>query len=106
MPDFEQMGGEAVSQGVHGDVLAQAGIPCGPDADLVHSLAGDRLAWDVAREEPVGRPNDLPVFAEQGEQPRREHDVAIPAPFGLSDADDHALAVDVIDSKADDLGEP
>ena len=63
-------------------------------------------ARDVAGEEPVGRPCDLPVFAEQGEQPRREHDVAVLAALGLSDADDHAFAVDVVDPEADDLGEP
>ena len=100
------MGGEAMPQGVDGDVLAQAGVLCGPDADPVHGLAGDGLARDVPGEEPVGRPNDLPVFAEQGEQPWREHDVAVPAALGLSDADDHAFAVDVIDPQAGDLGEP
>ena len=50
--------------------------------------------------------SDLPVFAEHGEQSWREHHVAVLAALGLSDADDHAPAVDVGDPKADDLGEP
>ena len=61
---------------------------------------------DVAGEEPVGRAGGLPVFAEQGQQPRREHDVAVLAALALADAEDHALAVDVVDAEGDDLGDP
>ena len=63
------------------------------------------LSRDVAGEEPVGRPGDLPVFAEQGQQPRREHHVAVLAALALADADDHALAVDVVDAEGHDLGD-
>ena len=48
----------------------------------------------------------LPVFPEQGQQPGREHDVAILGPLGLTDADDHALAIDVVDAQGQDLGDP
>ena len=103
---LEQMGRETMPQSVHRHVLAQAGVLRCPDADFVHGFSGDGLVWDVPGEEPVGRPTDFPVFTEQHEQPRREHYITIPPPFGLSDADDHSLAIEIIDPKADDLGEP
>ena len=103
---LEQVGGEAVPQGVDGDVLAQPGGAGGLDADPVHRAGGDGAARDVAGEEPVGRAGGLPVVAEQGQQPRREHHVAVPAALALADAEDHALAVDVLDAQGDDLGDP
>ena len=72
----------------------------------VHRAGGDGAARDVAGEEPVGRPGGLPVLAEQGQQPRREHHVAVLAALALADADDHPLAVDVVDAQGDDLGDP
>ena len=86
--------------------LPRPGGAGGLDADPVHRAGGDGAARDVAGEEPFGRPGDLPVFAEQGQQPRREHDVAVPAALALADAEDHALAVDVLDAEGDDLGDP
>ena len=47
-----------------------------------------------------------PVVTEQDQQPGREHDVAILGSLGLTDADDHALAIDVVDAQAQDLGDP
>ena len=85
-------------QRVDGDVLAQPGGAGGLGADAVHRAGGDGASRDVAGEEPVGRPGDFPIVAEQGQEPRREHDVAVPAALGLADADDHALAVDVVDA--------
>ena len=38
---LEQVGGEAVPQGMDGDVLVQAGGPSGLDADPVHGADGD-----------------------------------------------------------------
>ena len=51
---------------------------------------------------PVGSP----IFPEQGQQPGREHDVAILGTLGLTDANDHALAIDVVDAQAQDFGDP
>src|SRR5262249_39577558 len=34
------------------------------------------------------------------------HDVTIFGPFALTDADDHALAIDVVDPQGQDLGDP
>ena len=56
-------------------------------------------------EEPLGRAGRLPVLAEDREQPGREHHVAVLAPLGLADADDHPLAVDVVDAQGHDLGD-
>jgi hypothetical protein len=103
---FEQMGGKAVSQSVNSNVLAQAGVLRGPNADFVYSFTRDVCARDIPWEKPVSRSNDPPVFTEQGEQPRREHDVMVPTSFGLPDADDHALAINVIDSQSDHFGKP
>ena len=86
--------------------LPRPGGPGGLDADPVHRAGGEGPARDVAGEEPVGRPGGLPVLAEQGQQPGREHDVAVLAALALADAEDHALAVDVVDAQGDDLGDP
>jgi len=56
------------------------------------------VSGDVSGKVPIGRPRDLPVFAEQGQQARREHHVAIFAAFALANAEDHAVAVDVLDA--------
>ena len=73
---------------------------------VVHRPAVMGRPGTVAGEEPVGRPGGLPVLAEQGQQPRREHHVAVLAALALADAEDHALAVDVVDAQGDDLGDP
>ena len=89
--------------------------PCGAArllAGFIHGPVGDRPTGDISREEPGTGPVDLaapmsfPVFPQQGQQPGREHDVAIFGPLGLTDADDHALAVDVVDAQGQDLGDP
>ena len=67
-------------------------------------VVSDRSA--AAREEEVAGPDGLPVAAEDGQEPRREHDVAVLPALALADADDHAAAVDVLDAEAGDLGEP
>jgi hypothetical protein len=56
------------------------------------------VSGDVSGKVPIGRPRDLPVFAEQGRQARRQHHVAIFAAFALANAEDHAVAVDVLDA--------
>ena len=97
---LEQVGGEAVSEGVHGDVLVQPDGAARRPADLAARLpevigrSGRRSG-----EEAVAGPDGLPVVAEDLQQPRREHDVAILLPLALADADDHALAVDVVDAQ-------
>ena len=103
---LEQVGREAVAQGVDGDVLVQAGGLAGTVADLaVRSPVVMGRSGVGAGEEEVTGPDGLPVGAEDLQQPRREHDVAILLALALADADDHALAVDVGDAQAGDLGD-
>ena len=47
---LEQVGGEAVPQGVDGDVLVQAGVLARARTQIfVHGFAGEGPVWDVAR---------------------------------------------------------
>jgi len=46
----------------------------------------DRLIGEAAREQPVLRSADAPVFAQDLQQPRREHDIAVGLTFALFDA--------------------
>ena len=103
---FEQVGREAMAQGVNGDVLVQtSGVSC-LHTDPVHRPDGDRLPRNLSGKEPVSRPGDLPVFAEQGQQSWREHHIAILAPLALTNAKNHSLAVDVLDAQGNDLRDP
>ena len=54
--------------------------------------------------QPCGRAT-LPPVAQQLEQLRRQHRVAVLAALALLDPDQHALAVDVGDLQRDDLGD-
>ena len=103
---LEQVGGEAVAQRMGADVLGQARGPHGRPADPLHGGMGDGPIGFPAGEQVGAGPDDLPVAAEEGQEARREHDLAILAALALADADDHAAAVDVLDAQRGDLGEP
>ena len=94
-----------MTKGMDRDVLAQARCLGGPDADPMDRPVCEGTAGDVPGEEPFGRPSDLPVFAEHGQESRREHHVAVLAPLALANPDDHPPAVDVGDAQPDDLGD-
>ena len=66
----------------------------------------DRPVGLASGEEVRPGPVGLPVLAEDRQQPRREHHVAVLVPLALADVDDHAGAVDVLDAEPGDLGEP
>ena len=51
-------------------------------------------------------PDCFPVLAENSQEPGGEHDVPVLVSLGLADADDHALAINVVDAKVTDLREP
>ena len=57
----------------------------------------------AAGKQPVLGPGQAPVGAQDAQQLRREHDVAVLAALALLDADHHAAAVDVGDLEADRL---
>jgi hypothetical protein len=60
----------------------------------------------AARKKPQARPSPLPVGAENIEEPRRQHSVAVLAALAVLDVDQHALAVDRPDLQARDFADP
>ena len=105
-PSAAVRGGEAVPQGVRRDAL---GDPCRlrRGVDGAHELTGrHRVDRVLAGEEPSLRPRRLPPFAQQLEQLRGEHHVAVPLPLALLDPKRHALAVDIGHLEVRDLGHP
>ena len=68
-----------------------------PLTDPLDRPRTDRLVGLASGEEIRPGSLDLPVLAEDGQEPRGEHDVSILVPLGLTNVDDHARAVDVLD---------
>ena len=107
---LEQVGGEAVTQRVRADALADAGDLGGLLDGAMQLPRRDRIGAAAAREQPAMRKHHPapPAFAppqpQQFEQLRREHRVAILAALALLDTEQHALAVDVVDLEVRDLG--
>src|ERR1700692_27292 len=66
-------------------------------AGAVELACRKRVDRVLTRKQPTLRPTDLPPSAQQFEQLRREHYVAILATLALLDAQHHARAVDVGD---------
>lgn len=58
----------------------------------------------AAREQKPLRPCQLPVGAQNAEQLRRQHHIAILAAFAMLDANDQPPAVDAAHLDADDFG--
>ena len=75
--------------------------------DGAHQLAGrHRVDRVLAREQPSLRPRRAPPVAQQFEQLRREHHIAVPLPLALLDPKRHALAVEVGHLQRHDLRHP
>src|SRR5580704_15489943 len=74
--------------------------------DAPDTLPADWALRSFAGEEPGGGSIGFPVAAEQVEQSRREHYLAILAALSLADTDDLPLAVDIGHQQVDDLGNP
>ena len=70
-------------------------LPCGHRVDRV-------LAW----KQPGARPANAPPRAQDIEQQRRQHRLAILAPLALLDAEQHARAVNIGDLQRHDFGGP
>ena len=101
---FEEVGGKAVAQGVDGDRLAELGRHPSVAAGPLQHAPIERAALVLARKQPMRGPDFPPVGAQDNEQLRREHDVAISAALALFNPDQHAAAVDVGDFQMHDLG--
>ena len=94
---LEQVGSETEAQGMHAEAFAQARSGQRLLADLLDRPRTDRLVGLASGEEVRLGSLDLPILAEDLQEPRGEHQVSIPVPLGLTDVDDHACAVDVLD---------
>src|SRR5215207_9407451 len=81
--------------------LGQMG--CGM-AGTIELACGHRLHRIAAGKQPALWPRCLPPRAQQVEQMRRQHHVAVLATLALLHADQHALAVDIGDLERDDFG--
>ena len=87
---FQEVDGKGVPQRMGLRELAAApGLP----ARAVDHAATRRAAWAITRKEPVLRAAHPPPVAQNRQQLRREHHVAVPLPFPLDDAEDHPLAI-------------
>jgi len=90
---------------MRGDGFEDAGTPTGSLARLLHGALEDVPAGDIAGEEPrLGLLRSPPV-AQDLQQLRGEHDLAILVPLALLDANDHPLAIDRGGLEGDGLGD-
>jgi hypothetical protein len=69
----------------------------------VQDIGDERTLLVAARKQPSLRPSQPPICAQNPQQLRREHDVAILAALALLDPDHHSLAVDVGDLEKNDF---
>src|SRR3982074_2886086 len=101
---LEQVGGEAVPQGVERYALVDLRpVGCGMTG-AIELTRRHRLHAVAPWKQPALRSCRPPPGAQQFEQMWRQHHVAVFAAFALLDADHHALAVDVADLERDHLG--
>src|SRR3979490_3397068 len=101
---LEQVGGEAVPQGVQRYTLVDPGpLGCGM-TDAIELARRHRLHAVASWKQPALRSCRPPPGPQQFEQMWRQHHLAVFAALALFDADDHALAVTVADLERDHLG--
>ncbi|MCY1301453.1 hypothetical protein D9M68_735600 [compost metagenome] len=91
---------------VRGDGLADAGATAGVMASDSQGTGVDGPIREAAGEQPVLRSANAPVAAQDLQQSRRKHDVAVGMPLALLDAQHHALTVDVADLQAGRFRDP
>jgi hypothetical protein len=103
---LEQVHGKRVTQGVGRDRLRKAAAAVGLLARPLDGEPGDRLPGPVAGEQPVGGPGHAPPVAQDGEQSRGEHHVAVFLTFALLDAEHHPRAVDCGRDEPHGFGDP
>jgi len=65
----------------------------------------NRLAGNIALEQPIFRPNGPPVTAQRLQQLGRQHHVAILLTLALIDTDDHTLTIDISSLQMDAFGD-
>ena len=103
---LQQMRGKAMAKRVHSHGLSKAGCIGRLPTSALNSAAGHWRLVILTREEAGdGWLGALEVIAQDYQQLRGQHDVAILAAFGLTNMDHHALAVDIGGRELHDLGD-
>ena len=92
---LQQVGGEAVAQRMDGDALGDPGAGGGIAAGELERGGAEVVVFAPGRKEVIRGVGGAVVAAQDLEQPRREHRVAILGPFALHDAQESALRIDI-----------
>ena len=97
---LQQMGGEAVPERVHADLLGQScRLGRGPAGGMEH-LHVDRLVA-APRKQPVRRSCKAPVGPQDTKKLRREHEGSVLGTLAMTNLDQHAIAINIRDPQAD-----
>ena len=88
---LQQMGCKAVAQRVRRHPLGDLGRLSGSMNGAVELARGEMVDPVLSGKQPDLRPRDTPLVAQQLEQLRREHRIAILAPLALLDTQQHTL---------------
>jgi hypothetical protein len=102
---LEKMGGKAMTKGMKRDAFLDADRLLGPLEDALEAVTIEALVGQRILEEPAPGTALLPVHTQRLKKLLGEHHVAIFHSLALLDADDHAFAVDVADTKTSDFPE-
>ena len=102
---LKQMDGKRMAERMRRNRLGESRAVGGEPAGKTDRPASDRRVGAGAGKEPMPGPAHLPPVAEDGQQLRREHHVAVLLPLALRDAQHHPLAVDGGHGEADGLGD-
>ena len=103
---LQQMGGEAVPQDVDGHLLADPRRRPRRPAGRMQRRRLDRAGRVAPRKQPLLWTRQPPVGAQDRQELRRQHHVALLAALAVLDADHHPAAVDIGDPEAGDLRDP
>src|SRR5712692_4362500 len=88
------------------DGFAQLRLDPSLPAQPIDGVPRERLQGFRPREEPRARLRLLPILPQEGQQPGREHDTAIPLAFALPDTENHTATVDISDLEVTEFGDP
>jgi hypothetical protein len=102
---FEEVGSEAVAEGMGAGASRDAGTGTSEFDDFLGGPDGERAVGAGAREEPGGGAILAYVVAESGECAFGEESVAVLSTFARADMDELAVGIDVVDAQADDFSD-
>src|SRR5258707_2044794 len=103
---FQQMDGKCAPKGMRCDRLGNMATLMRLLASLLYGESGDVAADSITWEKPPFGLVHSPPVAQDFEELRGEHDIAIFLSFTLLDSDEHPLTVDIGDLQADRLRDP